>query len=344
MPTVLWQRVGELADRAPRVSDLRYHRLHLVAASRARVRGDVVPVALRAAQRDQAAVALATPRVLARVRDACDGPLILMKGAAAAAHWDDARLRPWTDADLLVEDPATVQRALLAAGFVEVGERRLYEPLHHLPPLGLPGEPVLVEVHRRPHWPYRRTPAFAEIAAAARPGALGIDGLLAPDPAQHAVLLAGHAWAHEPLGRIGQLIDVAAAALAGGLDAAAAVARDWGAARIWDATARSCDALLLDGRPAPGSRTWARHLQRARERTVLEQHLGRIGGAMTRAPRLGAPAAGMRAAARTLSPSGGEPWPAKLRRSGRAVRDARIRRSDHNDDVHELEVMTWTRA
>jgi hypothetical protein len=102
--------------------------------------------------------------------------------------------------------------------------------------------------------------------------------------------------------------------------------------------------VLLDGRPAAGSRTWTRHLQRARERTVLEEHLSRIRGSITCAPPLGAPAAGVRAAARTLSPSGGEPWPAKLRRTGRAVRDAGLRRSEHNDDLHELEVMTWTRA
>ena len=32
MESVLWERVGELADRAPRISDLRHHKLHLLAA------------------------------------------------------------------------------------------------------------------------------------------------------------------------------------------------------------------------------------------------------------------------------------------------------------------------
>jgi hypothetical protein len=344
MEQALWQRVDELAALAPRLSDLRYHRLHLVAAAHARRRGEAVPAALRAAQRDQAAIALATPRVLARVRAACDGTLLLMKGAAAAAHWRDPRLRPWADADLLTDDAEAVHRSLLAAGFVELEEGRLYHRLHHLAPLALPGEPVFVEIHRRPHWPDDRVPAFGEIAAAAHPCALGIDGLLAPDPAHHAVLLAGHAWSHEPLGRIGQLVDVAAAGLAGGLDAGAAVARDWGAARMWDATARTVDALLLDGDPAAGSRTWTRHLQLARERTVLEEHLARIRGPVACAPRLSAPAAGVRAVAETLSRSQDEPWPVKLRRTGRAVRAAGLRRSEHNDDRHELGVMTWTRA
>ena len=43
MDALLWERVGELADRAPRLSDLRHHKLHLVAASRMRARGEAVP-------------------------------------------------------------------------------------------------------------------------------------------------------------------------------------------------------------------------------------------------------------------------------------------------------------
>ena len=43
MESLLWERVGELADRAPRISDLRYHKLHLLAAARLRQRGDDVP-------------------------------------------------------------------------------------------------------------------------------------------------------------------------------------------------------------------------------------------------------------------------------------------------------------
>jgi hypothetical protein len=265
-----------------------------------------------------------------------------MKGAEAAAHWAQPRLRPSIDIDLLVADPDAVQRSLLAAGFVELGERRTYERVQHLPPLGLPGEPVAVEVHRRPHWPFECAPRFAEIAAAARPCALGIDGVLAPDPAHHAVLLAAHAWGHEPLGRIGQLVDVAAVGLSAGLDAAAAVAREWGAARMWSATARTVAALLLDGgRPTA---VWTRHLWAARERTVLEAHLARLRGPLVGAPRTGAPGAVARATADTLTPSAGEPWPEKVRRARRALRGAGVRRSEHNGELDEAEVMMWTRA
>ena len=59
------------------------------------------------------------------------------------------------------------------------------------------------------------------------PSATGINGLLAPSPAAHALLLAAHAWAHHPLGRIGDLIDVAAVLPADERPAAAALAQRW---------------------------------------------------------------------------------------------------------------------
>ena len=62
MESMLWERVGELADRAPQISDLRHHKLQLIAASRMR----------RAANRSD--------RTLARRRS----------GHAAAISWHGA--------------------------------------------------------------------------------------------------------------------------------------------------------------------------------------------------------------------------------------------------------------
>ena len=168
--SVLWERVGELADRAPQISDLRHHKLHLIAASRMRARGEDVPAELRQAECRAAAIALGAAPLLRRIRAATDAELIVMKGPEAATRWPEARLRPWKDLDLFVEDADTVQAALLAAGFTELG--RLHRlPRHPSPaPPGVPRAcPIAVEVHRRPKWPARHAPPFEELIEGAVP-------------------------------------------------------------------------------------------------------------------------------------------------------------------------------
>ena len=51
----------------------------------------------------------------------------------------------------------------------------------------------------------------AELLELTQPSATGVPGLLAPVPAAHAVLLAAHSWAHAPLRRLLDLIDVTVA-------------------------------------------------------------------------------------------------------------------------------------
>ena len=80
-------------------------------------------------------------------------------------------------------------------------------------------------------WPTRRTPAFDEIAAEAVPSVLDVPGVLAPSAAHHAVLMAGHAWEHDPLSRVGLLADIAAIALEADPDDIDAAARAWGVSR-----------------------------------------------------------------------------------------------------------------
>jgi putative nucleotidyltransferase-like protein len=329
MHSAVWERVGELADRAPQISDLRHHKLQLVAAARMRERGETVPSELVAEQRVAAAIALAVPVLLRRVRAVCDGPLVLMKGAEAAARWPEPRLRPAKDIDLLVEDADTVQAALLSAGFVEVEDPTLYDELHHHCPLVLPGFPLTVEVHRQPHWCDGTPPAIGRIVAAAQPCALGVDGILAPRADHHAVLLGAHAWAHGPLDRIGPLADVAAMRHESGHEAAAAVADDWGLSNAWRATSRAIDELLA-GEPTPHrTRVWKRHLADARERTVFEEHVTRIVAPVTAAPARCAPVALAAALATAARPYPEEGWRSKLTRASHAIRHPAWSRSQH---------------
>ena len=330
MELVLWERVGELADQAPRISDLRYHKLQLIAASRMRGRGEDVPAELRDAERHAAAIALSAAPLIRRIRAATDAPLIVMKGPEAAARWPSERLRPWKDLDVLAEDAEAVQAELLAAGFVEIGVPVDYANNHHLRPLAHRQLPVSVEVHRRPKWPNRNAPGFEELVEAAVPSVLGVPGVFAPSPAHHAVLMAGHAWEHDPLGRVGLLVDVAASALDADPNEIEAAARAWSVSRVWSATASAIDRLLLERRRASRSRVWYRHLYESRERTVLEGHVERLVGPVAAAPVPAAPVVATRALWNTLRPGPDETWSQKLRRSQRSVHHASLRESEHH--------------
>jgi hypothetical protein len=330
--SMLWERIGELADQAQRNSDLRYHKLHLVAASRMRRRGEEIPAELRQAEREAAVMRLSAAPLVRRIRAATDASIIVMKGPEAAAYWPDPRLRPWSDLDLLVDDPDALQASLLRSGFVEVGEPAAYRDLHHLCPLIYPGIPLAIEVHRRPHWPGDSAPAFGELAEAAIPATLDVPGVLTPNAVHHAVLLAGHAWGHDSLSRVAFLADVAAAA-GGAPDEAAAVARAWGVSRVWSATTGAIDELLLTPPIHARPPIWLRHLHETRERTVFEGHVQRLLGPVAARPVAAAPAAATRALWRTLRPVRGESWSAKLQRSRTAVNHASLRQSEHDDQL-----------
>jgi hypothetical protein len=334
MESLLWERVGELTDRAPRLSDLRHHKLHLLAASRRRARGEEIPADLVHDERFAAALALSAATLMRHVRAATDAEIVVMKGPEVAAHWPQARLRPWKDLDLLVADAHAVQRDLLAAGFVEIGDPSLYEDIHHLRPLAHPSLPVTIEVHMRPKWPDSgRAPTFEELHERGVESTFSLPGVVAPCPAHHAVMLAVHAWEHDPLSRIGSLVDVAALALVADPDETAAVARDWDVTRVWAATMRAIDDLLFDTAEPARAPIWRRHLHDVRERTVFEVHVEKLVGPVAGAPLTAVPGAATRAIARTLKPDRQERWSQKLWRSRRALSNASLRRSDHLDEI-----------
>ncbi len=333
---LLWESVDELVDRATRLADLRFHRLHLVAARRYPETGKLVPRDLREAERLAAILTLVAPIVLQKAREAYDRTIVLMKGPEIACRYPQPELRPFRDLDLLVPDAAEAQRALLAAGFVEAGLPELYVDIHHLRPLRLPDNPLLVELHDRPKWiEGLPAPSRAKLLASAVPGSTGVAGVLALSPEHHAMAVAAHAWAHAPLNRLGHLVDVAA--VSEGLDRGELdrVAKELGMRRVWRTTIAATDSLFAGTPRTRPLRLWARNLEAVREPTVLEAHLGRWltpwwalrpGGAL-RANRL--------MLSRELSPLGNEPWSTKLRRTQRAFRNATRRLSDHQRTLGE---------
>jgi hypothetical protein len=269
----LLARLGAMVDRAPTLSDLFAHRLGAIAAARWRASGRALPEPLLEEERFAAVTEFATPVLLNRILDVCDGPVMVLKGPEVAARYPEPRMRVHHDLDVLAEDSAAVQRALLAAG-CKVGWDRGSE--HHELPLVFPDLPLVIEVHRTAKWPAQTiAPPTAELFARAVP-ARACEGALALPPALHAVVVAAHAWTERPLRRALDLIDVQVLLRDGGREEATAAAAAWGIGAVWDATLTAGDALL-GRRPLPWTlRTWARHVPHVREQRRLEAVLERV--------------------------------------------------------------------
>ncbi len=130
--------------------------------------------------------------------------MILHKGPEVAAHYPDPILRDFGDVDLIVRNAEEVQRALIAAGFEEIGDPALYVDIQHLRPLRWPELPLRVEIHSRPKWVEALPgPSTEELFAAAVPSTATIDGFLALPPQHHALVLAAHSWATSRCGGSG---------------------------------------------------------------------------------------------------------------------------------------------
>jgi Uncharacterised nucleotidyltransferase len=335
---VLWERIDEIVDGAASVRALRMHGVELMAARAFRARGREVPAELLADERGAAMMAMAAPVLLGRARAAYDGSLVLMKGPEVAACYPDPAVRPFRDLDLLVDDAEAAQRALVAAGFVEVGDPANYEGIHHLRPLAWPDLPLAIELHRETNHPtWIRLPVTAELLEMTQPSATDVAGLLAPVPAAHALLLAAHGWAHQPLRRLLDLIDVAVVLGEEDRRLAVELARRWGLERMWRTTIAATDALLRGRGRALSLRVWGRHLASVRERTVLETHLARWAD-----PACGWPQAGARPLGAALitfigaaQPRGAERWTDAVGRTSLAVANA-FRAQSRHDRIREL--------
>ena len=327
--TTFWAAVDRLLalDRPP--SDLAGHGIGPLVARRLRALGRDVPPALADEELQAVTAALAAPVLLRRIRDAWDGPLVVMKGPEVAARYPREGLRAFGDVDVLVPDAASAQRALEAAGFKRVGDPGRYVGIHHLRPLAVPELPLAVEVHSAPKWPDGLpVPRVEELLEAAIPAAVGVAGVQALRPDHHVLVLAAHGWAHEPLRRLGDIFDVAVELDGCAPEEVAALAERWGLARLWSSTGLVLDAVLEGTRLPQPLRLWARSLEDARERTVLDNHLQRLLSGFAVLPPGPASRAFARACLRELLPED-ESWSTKLRRTFRAARNRSRPRSEH---------------
>jgi len=322
-----WRAVDELVERAPSVEELRLHGLQLLAARRLRLQGRSVDRQLVHDEQLAAAVTLSAPLLLRRVREAYDGPVVLMKGPVLAELYPEPRLRPFGDVDVLVADAERAQRALLAAGFRPVGDPSLFRNIHHLRPLVAPGVALTVEVHDRPKWPEGcQAPPVEELLARAIPSP---GGLLRLPAAEHALLVAAHSWAHAPLGRLGQLLDAHLLAACADEAELQALARRWSVERLWSTTSLAARALFEDGASSWPLRGWARSLPAVRERTVFERHLETCLAPFSALPFRRSAAAAGRGALGTVRRQPEEAWGEKLARTSRALRSPRAPLSKH---------------
>lgn len=335
-PGELWAAVDALIDRATRLPDLQFHRLHLLAGRRWRETGRLVPRNLRDAERNAAIATLVAPLVLQQARDAYDRTMVLMKGLEIARLYPDPALRPFGDLDLLVPDAAEAQRALLAAGFELAGTPEPYRDIHHVQPVRWPGNPLNVELHDRPKWIAGvPAPGRAELLASAVGGTTGVAGVLTLPPELHAISIAVHAWAHAPLARLGHLVDLAVVTQGLDREELDARAQGIGVGRVWRASIGAAESLFAgEPRTAP-LRLWARNLTAVREQTVLEAHVGRWLSPWWALPRRKALRANSFTLSRELGRMGDEPWRDKLHRTLRALRNPMHRLSDHRRGLRE---------
>lgn len=331
----IWRAVDRLIDRAPALEDLEAHGLHLLAARRWRELGRPVPEPLAAAELLANMLVLGATVALERVRSAYDGPILLLKGLELAARYPSPALRPLRDVDILVERPEAAQRALIDAGFEPIGyEDAYYASRHHLRPLRLPGLPALVEVHRRPEWvTWSPAPSAEELLSDAVPSATGIDGILAPAPSHHALMLAAHSWREVPLRRILDLLDIRLLERESDRALLAEAATRWQLDGVWSTTLAAAEAVIFGRASLPWHvRVWAKDLEVVRDRTVFINHVRRVASPFAALPPRRASAAALRALAREVTPAGGESWSAKAARTRRAFANAFRRVSTHDRD------------
>jgi hypothetical protein len=337
----LWEAVDALIDRAPSLDDLREHRLQLLAERHWVRSGRPVPLTLSAEKAVAAAFALPIPSLLARISSAWDGPMIILKGAELSRRYPAELLRPSGDIDLLVGDAPAAHAALCSAGFVATGDPRRYVGIHHLQPLVWPNVPVAIELHHAPKWvDGLDPPSTSELFRFAVPATCSVEGFQTLAPAAHAVVLAVHAWAHEPLRNLRDLIDIAVLTAEADIAEVDRIARQWGVSHLWRTTHSVMESLFSGGTRPLALRLWARHLEAVRGRTVAESHLS---GWLSPFWALPATMALRHSSNRIwddLRPVPGEAWPVKLSRARLAVQHAAVRRSSHDRMLEQIRLAT----
>jgi hypothetical protein len=328
----MWARLHALVDQAS-TADLVSHRLQVVAVHRYRSTAREIPAAFAEEERLAALRDLVARPLLERIASVYGGPMILLKGPEVAGLYPQPEMRPFGDLDLLVEDAVAAQRALRAAGFEEL---HLPIAIHHLQPLWSPGLPLPVEIHSRLHWiESMPAPSVRELFDVAEPSRVAVAGIGALPPEHHVLVLAVHSWAHEPLRRLRDIVDIALALSHADSAEVERLARRWELTRLWQTTRRAVESLRDDAPPSLALRTWGRNLRAGRERTVFEDHMEHWFSDLSVMPPGRAIRRMPHKVARDLLPERDEMWRTKVRRSVRALRNARRPRSLHQDELDE---------
>jgi hypothetical protein len=333
----LWEAVDRLIDTAPDFEALKLQGILPLAIRRYRAIGRPLSEEMLKAERLHTFGSISIPGLLARSREAHDGPMVLFKGPLVARGYPGGA-RSSVDIDLIVEDAPAAQRNFLAAGFVEIDEPELYEDIHHLRPLRWQPLPILnIELHSRAKWPDGlQAPDVAEILAAAVEGETGVEGILAPNRYHHTMLVAAHGWAHSPLRSLRDLLDVAVMADGLDRDELSRLARRWDLAQVWKTTVTALDHLFGERSKPVSMRLWAPHLAEARERTVLESHLEHWIAPFWGLPPRKALVEGAGSLWWELRPINGEPWRDKFARTWQAARRSTVSRSEHEAQLGEM--------
>jgi Uncharacterised nucleotidyltransferase len=332
----LWEGVNLLLERlTPELAT--EHGLGPLAARRLHFAGAEVPEQLVREERAGRAAALVAPALLKRARDAYDGPLLLVKGPELTARYPDAARR-FGDLDLVAGDAEKAQAALLAAGFrledrprwPPEGYDEVRRPHYHLHPLEWPGLALRIEIHKHVKWPeVLRPPRNEELFEAAVPSVVGIDGLVAPHPDHHAVVLASHAWGEVPMRTLRQLVDVLAFVEDGNRDELRKLAARWGIERGWRSTLAVSDWLIHGASEPRLVGVWARYLRELREPTVLEMHVQEWLSPFWLTTPQPATRKAFRAVLKDLKPRPNQSWGGKLRQTIRAVTHPFSSESEH---------------
>ncbi len=197
---------------------------------------EALPVALRSAAYDGAVNSVDRDMLICRVAPLLGNNDLVIKGAGVARHYPARWLRTSSDLDILTPYPARLHAVLQE----QLGARPLLSEAayagqahHHLPPLGLSGFALHIEVHGRLGLePWMRHPPLSYLVERSRE--LDADlGTRTLDDADHAVYLAAHHWHSTRLTRRRDLVDIALLASAGGAAECAAAAEAFGVSRLW---------------------------------------------------------------------------------------------------------------
>ena len=336
----LWNAVDAILDRLDPLG-ARAQGLGAMAARRLAARSRPVPAVLADEQRAAVMANLVAHGVLARVVSIAETPLIVFKGPEVAARYP-GRARRYADLDLLVPDRGAsdaLQAALLARGFELVPwEDDAPSEARHQHRLEWPGSGLPLEIHHALGFPTGVTPPAPELVfESAVPSATGLDGLLAPAPTHHALLLTAHSWSDAPLRRLRDFVDVYASADGAADDDLERAARAWGLDRVWRATCARHDWLFGDARRPLSTFVWGRQLAALREPTVLEAHLERWFAPFGALPPRHAAVTAWRRLASDARPDAKETWRGPPRRVLRAVLGARTPLSRHVAEARRRE-------